>query len=265
MERRLISPPLDLAERIQQQGWYHTIDLGNGEVTPGWFDMRPHVHQYGLPEHMDGMRVLDCGTWDGFWAFEMERRGATVVALDVDHEWEYDSPPRRRPKEFPDTYRGEGFDLAKEALGSKVERVHCNLYEATPEYLGGTFDLVFMGFVLIHLRDQLLALERLATVCHGDFIFADEYDRLAELVPFPVSRYRADREAAVVFWLPAAKTWKRMIRTAGFDEVTEHGRHTLVLQEKLKIRHVVLHAKGRAPKVEANGPAPGSPVPPKPS
>ena len=123
MERRLISPPLDLAERIQQQRWYHTIDLGNGQVTPGWFDMRPYVKHYGLPERMDGMRVLDCGTWDGFWAFEMERRGATVVALDVDHEWEYDSPPRRRPNEFPDTYRGEGFELAKEALGSNVQRV----------------------------------------------------------------------------------------------------------------------------------------------
>ena len=121
-----------------------------------------------------------------------------------------------------------------------------------------------MGFVLIHLRDQLLALERLATVCHGDFIFADEYDRASELIPFPVSRYRADREAAVVFWLPAAKTWKRMIRTAGFDDVQEHSRHTLVLQEKLKIRHVVVHAKGRAAKVDATVPAPGSPVPPKP-
>src|SRR6476620_9707976 len=87
--------------QFQQQRWYHTIDLGNGEVTPGWFDMRPHVGQYGLPDRMDGMRVLDCGTWDGFWAFEFERRGATVVALDVDHEWEYDSPPRRRPREFP--------------------------------------------------------------------------------------------------------------------------------------------------------------------
>jgi methyltransferase family protein len=267
MEGRLISPPLDLAERIQQQRWYHTIDLGNGQVTPGWFDMRPYVRHYGLPERMDGMRVLDCGTWDGFWAFEMERRGATVVALDVDHEWEYDSPPRRRPKEFPDTYRGEGFELAKEALGSNVQRVHCNLYEASPEYLGGTFDLVFIGTVLIHLRDQLLALERLASLAHGDFIFADEYDRASQLIPWPVSRYHADREAAVVFWLPAEKTWMKMIRTAGFDDVRKHGNYTLVLDSeggRTKIPHVVVHAKGIAVKVEATGPAPGSPVPPKP-
>jgi hypothetical protein len=37
-----------------------------------------------------------------------------------------------------------------------------------------------------------------------------------------------------------------------------------VLEDKLKIPHVVVHAKGRASKVESTGPAPGSPVPPKP-
>jgi hypothetical protein len=58
-----------------------------------------------------------------------------------------------------------------------------------------------------------------------------------------------------------------MITTAGFDDVREHGRFTLVLESEggtQKIRHVVVHGKGRAAKVEATGPAPGSPVPPRP-
>jgi tRNA (mo5U34)-methyltransferase len=243
-------PAADAESRVRETSWYHTIDLGSGLVTDGWFDIRPHVHHYGLPERMDGMRVLDVGTWDGFWAFEMERRGAEVVALDVDHESEYDWPPRRRPDEWTMTDRGRGFRLAHEILGSKVDRVVQNIYRATPEELG-TFDLVFIGTVLIHLRDQLLALERLANLCHGRFIFADEYDRAASLVPFPVSRYHADRDRAVVFWLPARKTWRRMLWTAGFEEVQEKARFTQVIRSatgsKRKIPHVVLHARGTAP------------------
>src|ERR1700722_811980 len=103
--------------------WYHVIELGQGTVTPGWFDMRPFVGHYGLPDRLDGLRVLDVGSWDGFWAFEMERRGAAeVVALDLDDERELDWPPRRRPADaaFPPGPRGAGFRLAHEALGSRV-------------------------------------------------------------------------------------------------------------------------------------------------
>lgn len=241
--------PEEARARVREQRWYHTMEITPGLVTSGWFDLRPFVDRYGLPPRMDGLRALDVGTWDGFWAFEMERRGAEVVAIDVDHEWEYDVPPRRRPASYPDTYRGEGFELAKSIAGSKVERVHCNVYDADPKDLG-TFDLVFCGTVLIHVRDQLLALERLANLCHGRFVFADEYDRASGLIPFPVSRYHADREAAVVFWLPSKRTWKRMIWTAGFDDVTEHGRFTVTIPvsggRTRKIPHVVYHGRGPA-------------------
>ncbi|MFL5845924.1 MAG: class I SAM-dependent methyltransferase [Solirubrobacteraceae bacterium] len=240
----------DLQQRVDAMSWYHTLDLGDGVITKGWFDLRDHVASYGLPERMDGLRVLDIGTWDGFWAFEMERRGAEVVALDVDHEADYDWPPRRRPAELKALDRGAGFRLAKEALGSRAERVVCNIYEATPERLGGTFDLVFCGAVLLHLRDQLLALERLAGLCRGRFVFADEYDRASSLLPFSVSRYRADRDSAVVFWLPSRRTWRRMAWTAGFEDVSEHGRFTVTLVSpdgrKRRIPHVAIHARGTA-------------------
>ena len=233
----------ELLDRAQSFGWYHTLELAPGHVTDGMFDLRPFVDRYGLPERMDGMRALDVGTWDGFWAFEMERRGAEVVALDLDDERDLDWPPRRRPAEFPEHARGQGFRLARELLDSKVERVNQSIYHATPEELG-TFDVVFCGSVLLHLRDQLLALERIAGLCgdSGMFISAEEYDRLSGLVPFPTARYLADREAAVVFWLPSAKTWKRMLWTAGFDRVEEQRRFTLKSRRGFSVRHVVHHA-----------------------
>ncbi|MFL5828100.1 MAG: class I SAM-dependent methyltransferase [Thermoleophilaceae bacterium] len=233
-----------LLERAAEIGWYHTMELAPGQITPGFVDTRGIVDSYGLPERMDGMRALDVGTWDGFWAFEMERRGAEVVALDLDDERELDWPPRRRPKVFPDQPRGQGFRLAREIYGSSVERVVCSIYEAKPEDLG-TFDIVFCGSVLLHLRDQLLALERIANLCSGTFISAEEYDRPTSLLPIPVSRYLADRDKAVVFWLPSIHTWKRMLWTAGFDRVERKGRFKLPSPQGWKIPHVVHHAHKR--------------------
>jgi len=235
---------VDLAERIGERSWYHTLELGGGVQTNGWFDLRPYVPLYGLPESMAGMRALEVGTWDGFWAFEMERRGAEVVALDLDDERDLDWPPRRRPESYSDQPRGEGFAIAREALGSRVQRVVCSVYDALPEDLG-TFDVVLCGSVLIHLRDQLLALERIANLCSGTFISAEEYDRATGLLPFPASRYLADREAAVVFWMPSIRTWKRMMLSAGFDRVERRSRFSMKASTGFSVRHVVLHAHKR--------------------
>jgi tRNA (mo5U34)-methyltransferase len=238
----------DLRARAADIGWYHTLELAPGVVTEGMFDLRPWVGHYGLPERLDGLRVLDVGSWDGFWAFEMERRGAAeVVALDLDDERELDWPPRRRPAEdaFPLEPRGAGFRLAHEALGSQVERVVCNLYDADPADLG-TFDLVVCGMVVIHLRDQLLALERIARLCRGTFISAEEPSRVLDPLPFPASRYHADRDAAVVYWMPNRRGWRAMLRTAGFDEVRQHACFKMPSRQDFAVRHVVHHASHSA-------------------
>ncbi len=115
----------------------------------------------------------------------MERRGAEVTALDLDDERDLDWPADRRPDTYPETPRGTGFALAKEVFGSKVERVSRSIYHALPEDLG-TFDIVFCGSVLIHLRDQALAIERIGNLCRGTFISVESYDKWLNLLPFPV-------------------------------------------------------------------------------
>jgi tRNA (mo5U34)-methyltransferase len=228
-------------DRAKEIGWYHTMELAPGHVTEGMFDLRPVMDRYGLPERMDGMRALDVGTWDGFWAFEMERRGAEVVALDLDDERELDYPARRRPKTFSDEPRGRGFKIAHELYDSNVERVVCNIYDALPENLG-TFDLVFCGSVLIHLRDQVLALERIAGLCRDKYLFAEEYDRKLNWLPIRSARYLANRDSDVVFWLPNVRTWKDMLWTAGFDRIEDRGRQTIEARAGWKVPHVFMTA-----------------------
>jgi tRNA (mo5U34)-methyltransferase len=231
-----------LRRRLGEFDWYHTQELAPGVVTPGLFDHRPYVDRYGIPADLTGKRVLEVGTFEGFWAFELERRGAEVTAIDVDRMQQLDWPPRLRPGE--DGQRGEGFAIAKEAYGSNVERVGLSVYEATPERLGGPFDLVFIGSVLIHLRDPMLALERLARLCRGELILCEEYSRLLGLLPLQLALFRAEA-AWMVWWLPSARTWLSMVASAGFEEVREHDRFLLRFRARRGgVRHVVIHARG---------------------
>src|SRR3954468_4267018 len=203
-----------LRERFDEVGWYHTQELAPGLVTPGMFDLRPYVDRYGIPDELSGKRALDVGTFEGFWAFELERRGAQVTAIDVDRIQDLDWPPRLRPD--IDDRRGEGFELAKAALGSSVERVGTSVYEATPELLGGRFDLVFCGSVLIHLRDPMLALERMASLCSGRLVLAEEYSRKLEWLPrLTVAEFRA-HTPWMTWWRPTSRTWLAMVTCAGF-------------------------------------------------
>ena len=102
-----------------------TIELPGGLVTPGRWDTRSCVDKLPFPASLEGKRCLDVGTWDGFWAFEMERRGAAeVMAIDVSNASGWDWPPSAGTPTV-DAWQGggagarTGFDIAHEALGSR--------------------------------------------------------------------------------------------------------------------------------------------------
>ncbi len=202
-------------------GWYHALELP-GVTTEGIFDMRQYVGEYGLPDSLAGKRVLEVGTWDGFWAFEFERRGAEVVA----HRPRRRGRPRlaaapARPR-TPSSSAAPASASPRSCSARRSSASCKSVYHATPEELG-TFDLVFCGSVLLHLRDQLLALERIADLVKpgGMFITAEEYEPVTDLIPFPVARFRGNRDAAVVFWVPSREAWREMLWHAGFDRVEE--------------------------------------------
>src|SRR4051812_40716826 len=133
-----------LRERVAALNWYHTIPLRDGVVTPGEFDHAPYLTHYPIPPRLDGMRVLDVGTFDGYWAFEFERRGAAeVVALDVGSIGECDLQPQLRARTDPAILQqrtGTGFNLVKQALDSRVRREELSVYDLSPERVG-RFDL----------------------------------------------------------------------------------------------------------------------------
>lgn len=211
--------------------WYHTLELAPGVVTPGHFDLRPVVDRLPWPD-VEGRRCLDVGTYDGFLAFELERRGAReVVAVDIsDHEsWDWPADVLARgPGHMRDLGRflgrkGEGFEVARRALRSAVRKAQVNAYDLSPGALG-RFDVVVCGSLLLHLREPVRALEAMRTVCAGVLLSAEEIS-LALTVRhprLPVARLNGVGELCQ-WWTPNAAGHRRMLQSAGF-EVLRHTR-----------------------------------------
>jgi tRNA (mo5U34)-methyltransferase len=210
---------------VQEREWYHTIELAPDLVTPGWYDIRRVVGELPMPASLAGKRCLDVATFDGFWAFEMERRGASeVVAIDLLDLAEADWPPNAVPETVEAISRrkdaGRGFEIAKECIGSSVTRHELNVYDLDPDALG-TFDFVFLGDLLLHLRDPVKALDRVRGVCAGELLMVEGIDLLLTLLFRRRPMATLDLLGRPWWWICNAAGIVRLAEAARFRPVQE--------------------------------------------
>ena len=219
----------DLAAQVADARWYHGMELPGGIVTPGDYDLTDAARRIPLPWSLTGSRCLDVGTRDGFWAFEMERRGAgEVVAIDVDDPEELDFP-EPRPHLPPSTRaslerRESAFHVAHRALGSSVERRDLSVYDLAPERVG-RFDFAFIGTLLLHLRNPVDALAAIRRVLEpeGRLMSNDAVSlSLTLLRPRTPSAEVVMQSPRPYWWVPNAAGRRRLVSAAGY-EIERHG------------------------------------------
>jgi tRNA (mo5U34)-methyltransferase len=199
----------EFVEELAGKGWYHSFELPGGRVIEGFQtlpQLRARLARFGLPDDLRGRRVLDIGCWDGWFSFEMERRGAEVVAADI--------------------VERDTFLAAREALGSKVEFVLSDVYQLTPERVG-RFDIVLLLGVLYHLKHPLLALERVCALT-TDLALVESFvtDDGSSLAAPPVMEFYETSELVGRFdnWCgPNTSCLLSFCRTAGFATVELRG------------------------------------------
>ena len=224
----------DAARRVAEVPiWYHTMELAPGVVTPGQFDLRPIIDALPWPD-VHGRRCLDVGTWDGYLAFELERRGAReVVAVDIpDHE-SWDWPPRIRSRgiEFLNHVagprRGDGFRVARELLGSKARYEEVSAYDLDPDSIG-EFDIVVCGSLLLHLRDPLRALAAIRSVCTEAFLCTNQVDLRRSIGRRKSPLMRLDGVSDLCQWfLPNVAANRQVLLAAGFEIDRESGVYSI--------------------------------------
>jgi tRNA (mo5U34)-methyltransferase len=201
--------------------WYHTLELPGGVVTPGEFDHRRVVGRLPWPP-LAGARCLDVGSRNGFYAFHMEAQGAReVVSLDVDDPADLQFPAGGPdPEAIAAEVRAgnEGFEHARGALGSSVQRVYRTVYDLDPEWIG-SFDVAVVGTLLMHLRDPVGALQAVRRVTTGHLLVNEGVvPSLSMLRRRPVADLAMRHEP---FWyLANAPALRRWVEAAGFEVVS---------------------------------------------
>ena len=195
------------AQRIEK-GYWHSFELPDGTVLEGVCSLeglKRRLAQFPIPESLAGKRVLDIGAWDGWFSFELERRGAEVVAVDC-----WDNPR---------------FHEMKALYGSKVDYRVMDMFELTPETVG-RFDIVLFMGVLYHLKHPLLALERVCAlsrdlVCVDSFILREEHLAGGDTNRAVLEFYDNDQMGGRIdnWFGPSLAALLGMCRVAGFARI----------------------------------------------
>ncbi|MDX6587902.1 MAG: tRNA (mo5U34)-methyltransferase [Solirubrobacterales bacterium] len=212
------SKPSD--DAIDSLRWYHTLELPGGVVTPGEYDLRKAIERLPMPDSLTGARCLDVGSRDGFYAFEMERRGAIeVVSLDIEDPADINFPGRGRPstevirKELDDGHRA--FETASRWLDSNVTRRRQSVYDLDQSVVG-TFDFAVIGTLLLHLRDPVRALSAIRGVLAGQLLMNEAViPGLASFDPRPKAEMLMP-DGLPFWWLCNPAGLRRLAEAGGF-------------------------------------------------
>lgn len=208
------------------KGWYHTITLPHGIITPGHdiTEDRWTALKLFLPP-LQGKTVLDIGAWDGFYSFKAEELGAEVLATDH-FCWNGFGWGRK-----------DGFNFAKLALGSKVKELEIDVLDISIETVG-QHDLVFFLNVLYHLESPYKAFEKVAYVAKKWIIVETIVDdRIKENIPY--FRFSPDETLydPTNWFFPNDVAVRAMLKKFGFkvlDSVDTGRLQPILAQEKLK-------------------------------
>ena len=228
--------PQVLRDEVEQIKWWHPIDLGGGIVTPG-IDVTPaRLAEIRMPDDLSGLTVLDIGAWDGFFSFEAERRGAERVLAVDSFCWDGGGWGTKK-----------GFELARRALGSRVEDKWIEVLDLSPETVG-VFDVVLFLGILYHMKHPLLALERVASVTRRQLIMQTQVDMLAVDRPaiafYPGTELNGD---PTNWCAPNPPALRAMLETVGFRTVEIISKSfpdhvPLETLSTIRPNHVTLHA-----------------------
>lgn len=202
------------------------MDLPGHGVVEGAWDLRETADAYIGHFDPTGKRVLEIGTASGFVSFHMERRGAReVVGYDLapGHAWDVLNATGWSEGPEIDEAMGklnDSYWLAHGSLGSSCKLAHGSIYGVPAEL--GVFDAVVLCSVLMHVRDPILAVQRLAARC-DEIVITERMPAELRDSSGPVAMFMPDPSRRKWFggwtwWLTRPEVYVNVLKLLGFGE-----------------------------------------------
>jgi O-methyltransferase len=200
----------------------------SGEVEGLW-DLRGHVDEYLGGVDVKGARVLEVGPASGFLTFEMERRGARVVCVELPPgssfdivPWENSDPAGTRTEQAEGLrYMQNGFWLAHAEFESQA-RVYYGDVLHLPKRLG-SFQISLIASVLQHLHDPVGVVMACAERTTDTMVITDldgsSYSGIALEEPVLELFPNADRPTPFTWWLLRPRLFEVLLGILGFPDV----------------------------------------------
>ena len=190
--------------------WWHTIDLGEGIISPGHSRLsEQEFRSAGIPHALKGKTVLDIGCWDGVFSFLCEGRGAAVTAIDTFQHTEF-----VRSKYGVALEGGEGFQVAARHLGSALKVRRLDITQ-----VNDTFDVTLFLGVLYHQRHPLQSLEQLSNLTNECAVIETHYLKGQDqpvMQFYPGDSLNSD---TTNYWGPSLSCVELMLLDVGFRDV----------------------------------------------
>ena len=202
-----------LKARVDECFWFHSIDLGNGIVTPGIKSkelLEAEFENAFRGVAVAGKTVLDVGAWNGAFTAEAARRGAAHITA-LDHvTWNIPIWQGRR-----------SFDLVmnEKAIPATAIDFDVDAPNMSLAHLG-KFDVVLFLGVFYHLKDPIAALREVAHAASEVLVVETYVDR--ELDPKPAMVFYPGTELAndpTNWWGPSCACIEALLKMIGFARV----------------------------------------------
>jgi 2-polyprenyl-3-methyl-5-hydroxy-6-metoxy-1,4-benzoquinol methylase len=163
--------------------FYHTMEIPDHGLVHGEWDLRGRESIYLGGVDFRSKSVLEIGTASGYLCYWMEDQGAQVTSVDLDksaawdlvahHHADGEAQRNERHDTLERLNNAWWFTHAKRKSNARC--IYRSVYQLGPEI--GTFDVVTLCSLLLHLRDPVRAIEVACARSRSEIIITDVSER----------------------------------------------------------------------------------------